>query len=53
MEMGKKCMFDTIRTSRKAGEALEFLMQVGPILDERAQAPYQENQGRLRNKKTI
>lgn len=50
MKMDKERMFDTIQTYKKAGEALDFLMQVGPALDERAQAPCQEKQGRQRSR---
>ncbi|ELC7204888.1 hypothetical protein [Enterobacter asburiae] len=48
MEMKKERLFDTIQTYRKAGEALDFLMKVGPALEENAQAPSQERQGRRR-----
>lgn len=48
MKMHEERMFDTIQTYKKAGEALDFLMKIGPTLDERAQAPGQEKQGRCR-----
>lgn len=50
MKMTKERMFDTIQTYKKAGEALDFLMKIGPALDERAQAPSQEKQGRRRHR---
>ncbi|MCW7764316.1 hypothetical protein [Photorhabdus luminescens] len=50
MKAQKEPMFDTIQTYKKAGEVLEFLMKVGPALEEHAHAPSQEKQGRRRNK---
>lgn len=50
MTMKKERMFDTIQTYKKAGEALEFLMKIGPSLEEIAQAPSQERQGRRRGR---
>lgn len=50
MTMKRERMFDTIQTYKKAGEALDFLMKIGPSLEESAQAPTQERQGRRRGK---
>ncbi|WP_214051896.1 hypothetical protein [Photorhabdus caribbeanensis] len=50
MRTQKEPMFDTIQTYKKAGETLDFLMKVGPALEEHARAPSQEKQGRRRNK---
>ncbi|WP_337660816.1 hypothetical protein [Serratia marcescens] len=48
--MQKEPMFDIAQSYKLAGEALEFLMKVGPALEENAQAPSQEKQGRHRSK---
>lgn len=48
MTMKKERIFDTIQTYKKTGEALDFLMKVGPSLESAAQAPSQERQGRRR-----
>lgn len=50
MKMDTARTFDTIQTYKSAGEALDFLMQIGPKLDERALAPCQEKQGRRRER---
>ncbi|ERT13239.1 hypothetical protein [Photorhabdus temperata] len=50
MKAQKEPMFDTVKTYKKAGESLDFLMKVGPALEEKAQAPSQEKQGRHRSK---
>ncbi len=50
MTMKRERVFDTIQTYKKAGEALEFLMKIGPTLEETAQAPSQERQGRRRTR---
>lgn len=50
MSRQKEPMFDTIQTYKKAGEALDFLLRVGPSLEDNAQAPSQEKQGRRRCK---
>lgn len=48
MQLKKERLFETIQTYKKAGEALDFLIKVGPALEEKALAPCQERQGRRR-----
>jgi hypothetical protein len=48
MKLRKERMFDTIQTYKKAGEALDFLLKVGPSLEDSSEAPTQERQGRRR-----